>query len=225
MEDVKKALRELAKKIDGMAENVGKISGLVEDVKKLNNLLAQKDEKIAELEKRVDDLEQYTRKEDVVISGLKTTHRTYSNVIRGENSEVDITEGEKQTLEEQVIKFFNRRDISIHKESIAACYTLPKRNGQMERTIILRFVNRKQKIELLKQGKKLKDTQVYVNEHLTKRNAEIAKHARALKKQRKIHSTWTRDCKIWIRTNALSGEEMKVLLIQDLKDLEKYGIV
>lgn len=156
MEAVKKALRELAKKIDGMAENVGQISGLVEDVKKLNNLLAQKDEKIAELEKRVNDLEQYTREEDVVISGLKTTHHTYSNVIRGESSEVDLTEGEKQTLEEQVIKFFNSSDISIHKESIAACYTLPKRNGQIERTIILRFVNRKQKIELLKQGKKPK---------------------------------------------------------------------
>ncbi|KAL7383833.1 hypothetical protein ABVT39_018734 [Epinephelus coioides] len=199
MEEIKKALKELAKKIDGMAENVDKISGLVEDVRKLNNLLALKDEKIAELEKRVDELEQYIRKEDVIISGLKTTHRTYSNVIRGESSGADLTEGE------------NRRWRS--------------RNGQMERTIILRFVNRKHKMELLKQVRKLKDTQVYVNEHLTKRNAEIAKHARALKKQKKIHSTWTRDCKIWIRTNASLGEEAKVLLIRDVKDLEKYETV
>ncbi len=111
---------------------MGKISGLVEDVRKLNNPLALKDEKIAELEKRVDELEQYTRKEDVIISGLKTTHHTYSNVIRGESSGADLGEGEKQRLEEQVIQFFNRNDISIHKESIATCHTLPKRNGQME---------------------------------------------------------------------------------------------
>lgn len=166
MEEVKKALKELAKKIDGKAENVGKISGLVEDVRELNNLLALKDEKIAELEKRVDELEQYIRKEDVIISGLKTTHRTYSNVIQGESSGADLTEGEKQTLKEQVIRFFNRNNISIYKESIASCHTIPKRNGQMERTIILRFVNRKHKMEFLKQEWKLKDTQVYVNEHL-----------------------------------------------------------
>ena len=55
-----------------------------------------------------------------------------------------------------------------------------------ETTVILRFVNRKHKLELLKQGKKLKGTNVYMNDHLTKRNAEIAKKARDLRKEKKI---------------------------------------
>ena len=82
MDEIKQTLQALMMKMDLMAENVNKISGLVEDVKKLNILLTQKDEKIAELEKRIDELEQYTRKEDVIINGLKSTPRVYSRVVR-----------------------------------------------------------------------------------------------------------------------------------------------
>ena len=226
MDEIKQTLQALMMKMDLMAENVNKISGLVEDVKKLNILLTQKDEKIAELEKRIDELEQYTRKEDVIINGLKSTPCVYSRVVRsrGQSGE-DLSEGEQQTLENQVINFFQGIGISIRGETIAACHTLPKREGQKERSIILRFANRKHKTERLKPGWKLRDTQVYVNAYLTKRNAEIAQRARKLRKLKKIQGTWTRDCKNWIRTNTAPGEEEKVLIVWDLKDLEKYGTV
>ena len=72
------------------------------------------------------------------------------------------------------------------------------------------------------QGKKLKGTQVYVNEHLTKRNAEIAKEARILRKNGKIKSTWTRNCKVLVRLNGTTPEEAKTVTVRDLKDLEAY---
>jgi len=46
-------------------------------------------------------------------------------------------------------------------------------------------VGRKYKIELLKVAEKLKGTDVFVNEHLNKKNAEIAHQARILKKEKK----------------------------------------
>lgn len=82
-------------------------------------------------------------------------------------------------------------------------------------------MSRKTKIELLKQGKKLKGTGVYLNEHLTKKTAEIARQARSLKKQNKIQATWTRNCKVMIRLNG-NPEEAKVVMIRELKDLEQY---
>ena len=45
---------------------------------------------------------------------------------------------------------------------------------------------------------------MYVNDHLTKRSAEIAKKARMMRKNGKILRTWTTNCKIFIKEN---GEE------------------
>lgn len=136
MQEVKKALKEMAEKIDGMAENVSKISSLFEDFKKRNNLL--------ELEKRTAELEQYTLKKDVVISGLTITHCTQSNVIRGERSSNDLTD-----------------DSPLVRRVSQLTILIPGEKHKMERKIILRYVHRKQKTKLLKQGKKLKNKEVY----------------------------------------------------------------
>ncbi|KAJ8358176.1 hypothetical protein AAFF_G00028040 [Aldrovandia affinis] len=81
----------------------------------------------------------------------------------------------------------------------------------------MRFVNRKHKTALLKQGRKLKGSNVYLNEHLTKRNADIARKARYMKKQRKIQTTWTTNCKVFIKLNG-TPEEAKVLVIRNIED-------
>lgn len=78
----------------------------------------------------------------------------------------------------------------------------------------------KHKIALLKQGILLKGLEVYLNEHLTKRNADIAKKARLLKKQKKIQSTWTTNCKVFIKLYA-TAEEARVLYIRDIEELDK----
>ena len=44
--------------------------------------------------------------------------------------------------------------------------------------------HRKHKIALLRQGRHLKGTNVFLNEYLTKHNTDIAKNARYLKKQK-----------------------------------------
>ena len=42
---------------------------------------------------------------------------------------------------------------------------------------------------------------MFIDEHLTKRNEELVYIARKLKKEGKISSIWTRNCKIYIKTN------------------------
>ena len=56
--------------------------------------------------------------------------------------------------------------------------------------IIVRFINRKSKVNILKNGRKLKGTNVYVNIHLSRKNADIAGFARQLKRRQHLHSTW-----------------------------------
>ncbi len=129
---------------------------------------------------------------------------------------------ELQTLEKQVIKFFESQNMIIQSDNVVACYYIinPRRNGGAKPATVVRFVNRKHK--LLRQAKKLKGTGVYLNEHLTKKNADIARHARILRKQNKIQATWTRNCKVMIRLNG-TPEEAKVYAIRELKELDQYG--
>lgn len=76
-------------------------------------------------------------------------------------------------------------------------------------------------MELLKQGRNLKGSNVYINEHLTKRHADIARKARFLKKHGKIQHTWTANCKIFIKLNG-SPEQAKVMVIKNIEELDKY---
>lgn len=51
----------------------------------------------------------------------------------------------------------------------------------------MRFSNRKQKTALQKQGSLLKRSDMYINEQLTKKNADPARKVGFLRKQEKIH--------------------------------------
>uniref|UniRef100_A0A3B4GSR1 Uncharacterized protein n=1 Tax=Pundamilia nyererei TaxID=303518 RepID=A0A3B4GSR1_9CICH len=84
------------------------------------------------------------------------------------------------------------------------------------------LIENKKKQKLLKQGRKLKGTNVYLNEHPIKKNADIARQARILRKQKKIQSTWTSDCKIFMKLNG-TPEQPKVLVIRKMTELEKYN--
>ena len=134
----------------------------------------------------------------------------------GDTSEEDAT-----FVKLQVTAFLNSKGIEIDSDNIEACHPLPRRIKTDKPAIIIRFANRKHKTELLKQGRRLKGSDVYMNEHLTKINAEIARKARFLRKQQKIQSTWTANCRIFIKLNG-SPEQAKVLIIRDLEELEKY---
>ena len=67
------------------------------EVKQLEALIKEKDLKIEELERRVDDLEQYTRMEDLVIYRLETTHRTYAWITAGDKEGEDAPRDELHT--------------------------------------------------------------------------------------------------------------------------------
>lgn len=89
------------------------------------------------------------------------------------------------STEQQVVVFLQSKGIELNDDAIEACHPLPRRNATDRPSIIMRFVSRKHKIALLKEGRKLKGTNVYINEHLTNHNADIAKKARYLRKLKK----------------------------------------
>ena len=196
------------------------IMDLVAEVKMLQTQSVEKDKRIDALETRIQGLEQYSRINDVIVSGLRIKPRSYARAL-GANNERGRGDTEDESTEQQVAAFLQTKGITLDCDNIEACHTLPTKDNNNKPAVIMRFVNRKHKTALLKQGKKLKGTDVYLNEHLTKHNADIAKQARYLRKQKKIQSTWTASCKIFIKLNG-TPEEAKVLLIKSIEELDKY---
>lgn len=193
------------------------IISLVEEVKTLRLQLNEKEKTIAQLENRVSDLEQYTRMNDIIVTGLAIKPRSFARAVAGldETNQADST-----SVEQQVTAFFLSKGIELDGRSIEACHPLPQRTSDKP-TIILRFANRKHKTALLKQKKILRGSDVYLNEHLTKKNADIAKKARFLRKGRKIQSTWTANCKVYIKPNG-APENSRGLVVRSIEELDKY---
>ena len=218
MDEVKKALNIMSAEMSEMRKQQTLLFGLFDEIRQLKDTITEKDKTISDLERRVDDLEQYSRMDDLLISGLATKHKTYSRAVTSGGADDEPTLQEQESLENQVIKFFAAHDMTLEPNMISTCHTLPRKVGNNTPLIIMRFANRKAKMELQSQAKKLKGTDVYLNDHLTKRNAEIAKEARTLRKKEKIHATWTRSCKIWIKLT----EEAKPILVRNLDELDKY---
>ena len=175
----------MSEKIDELYNVKNDTSQILKMVGKLQYLVELKDKQIETLEKRIDDLEQYSRIDNVIIHGLKTRHKVWSRQItpynantHGENSPHE----ELETLEEHVVGYLNSHlHVNIQSSDISTCHTLKsfKNNGQNNtEKIIIRFVNRKKKNEIQKKCKNLRGTKVFINEHLTKRNEELAYLAR-----------------------------------------------
>jgi len=105
-------LEEIKKSLNFMSDELSKVAkqqmllDLMGEIKQLRTIIKEKDNKISDLERRIEDLEQNTRMEDVIINGLDTTHRSYASTTNGKSKDgEDAPIEELQTLERQVIKF------------------------------------------------------------------------------------------------------------------------
>ena len=176
LSSIKTAIEIMSGKIDELYNVKDNTSQILKVVRKLQSLVELKDKQIETLAKRIDDLEQYSRIDNVIIMhGLKTRHKVWSRQItpynantHGENSPHE----ELETLEEHVVGYLNSHlHVNIQSSNISTYHTLKslKNNGKNNtEKIIIRFVNRKKKNEILKKCKNLRGTKVFINEHLTK---------------------------------------------------------
>ena len=203
-----------------------KMTLLTADVELLKQESVEKDRKIQTLEIRIMELEQYSRRDDIVITGIETPKSSYAKMTKNssEQQNEDMHDDIIETLESKVIQELNDKGIPIVSSDISICHTIGKKDPERSQPIVVRLISRKKKIELLKHNKTLKDLKanIFINEHLTQYNAAIARKARALRKQGKLVATWTRNCKIYVKIQR-SDEQTQVLVIKTMEELEKLN--
>ena len=127
---------------------------------------------IFDLENKINAIEQYSKINNLIISGPE-------GFLDSDNPRSDFIEFEDVKLNEKIENF-----------DIVAIHKLLSKDNNISK-IIVKLYFHETKCNILKNAKKLKDTGIYINEHLTNINADIFFRARVLKKDKLIHSCWT----------------------------------
>ena len=157
------------------------------------------------LKLELNDLQQYTRKNSVIIYGIldgkavESVEECTNNVLKVLNNNLEMN--------------MDRNEISIsHRLGIF------QENGN--RPIICKFISRNRKIETIQRRKQLRGTRIVIREDLTKMNQELLKKVAEMEV---VNQTWTMDTKI--KAKLLNGRIVNVNHHTDLAKLETmaYG--
>lgn len=198
--------QQLKTEIESLKEEMNRkdteVEQLKSEVKDLKN-------KVITLETQIDDVEQYERRDTIILSGPTVPAETQT-----ENT-VSLAVG---TIKDHL-------KINVEASDISVAHRLgPKQN--QTRPIIVKLVNRSLKYDMVGACIKLKPG-LYVNESLTPKRLSVMKKILAIRKQhqQKFQQCYTKDGKIMIK---LKNSTVKHTIVDDktlLNFLEKYPVM
>lgn len=152
--------------------------------------------------RRVDELENESRLDCLVIYGLPIS--TESERTSGGSKWIPTNPQEDITT--TVLGYFRENlNLQLDKRDISLAYRLPRGLNKKHAPIVVRFSSRYTRDLTLKTRRATRMDQIsphhsiYINEFLTKKNSEIFMLARTLHKQKKLFRTWTTGGHVYIR--------------------------
>lgn len=150
----------------------GDLVKLTADNAKLKNEVERLSEKNSYLENGLHDLQQYSRRNNLEISGLAEC--------RDSNEE-----------ETRLLEFFQELGVSIHTEDIEACHRVPTKQKDRKKPLIVRFINRCKRDEVYAARKQIKGRNIFVNEHVSPHNRCLYTLALEVKRKSGFRYLWT----------------------------------
>lgn len=197
-----------------LVSSVEMLNGIVEQTKAENARLVEANKALQArnegLSKRVSELEQYSRLNNVELRGIPCT------------------QGEQ--CDEIVKKVGSTIGCSVADSDIDVAHRVPTKSPQNQ-NIIIRFCSRAKKQDFIAKARKAKlntkdlgfagaqNYPVFVNEHLTPDNKRLFAKALALKKEKGWQFLWTSNCHI----KARQTENGRVFRIASDRDLAVFG--
>lgn len=163
--------------------------------------------KVVDLESHLDSLEQYERRDSIIISGPALPRETQQ-----ENPVEIVVNTLKDTLK-----------LNVQEQDISVAHRLGKSNQEYPRPMIVKLINRSHKYDIVGACLKLKPN-LYINESLTPNRLHLFKKILAVRKQhrQKFTQCHTRDGKIIVK---LSHSMVKHTIVDErslIQFLEKY---
>lgn len=221
-----KILTEINSKFDAILKSVTfcsdkisdfelKMNQMNEKIKTIDNLQKENldlKNKIATLDMRVNDMEQYSKLNNLIIH--------------------NIPESRSENVLDVVKTIADRIGVPINSDEIDMAHRLKSNstsNTSRPKNIVVKFISRLTKERFLtsfRQNKNFStsnlniagpDQQIFINEHLSQFNNQLFKDARHKLKQNGFKYVWTKNCRIFARKEDTS----RIKSIQCTGDIEK----
>ena len=131
----------------------------------------------------------------------------------------------QRDLESFVVQMLNSAGIKIRSYDIVAVHRLGKFVAGKKRNVIVRFVNRKNAYKCFGLGKKLNKIEDYKNKriysigNLCPTNKKIFNALYKLKKEKVIHSVWSRNGRIFYQENEIYNDYTEAISLDDIEYL------
>ena len=196
--DMKASLNFLCKTMDDVQkankENERKFAELLQSLKQKDEKIEVLEQKVDVLENSLDEIEQYSRKKNIIVTGINL--HSYAK-----SAEVDTTAGARKARKQQEVEELNTNETATMRKNfvnfaktklnvevdvieITAIHDLPRRKDGTQ-PIIVQMMSNDRKTELMQRRGQLRGTNIYLNDHLSPKNSELFREARRLKREKK----------------------------------------
>jgi hypothetical protein len=177
-----------------------------------------------ELRRRVQDLEAYSRIDNLVIHGLPEQYAESAATTSSVESDSNVSS------EQQFIKFCESKlHVTVKESDISIAHRLPRKPGSRPtgpsapRALIVRFTNRRIRSRILAAKKLLRGdstSKIYVNEHLSEFASKVFAATRRLYNNKKIAGTWTYNGQVYLRKHGLNEKAVLITSLDQLQGLD-----
>ena len=130
--EMKQTLDFVSDKLDIITRMQSDLDKAMQAITKLQNDNKLKDERIVTLKNHLDELEQYSRNDNIVLSGLNLQYRSFAGAVSDTFDDHDnSTSAELETLETKVVSYLNSDlGTDICHEDISVCHTLKNKKAK-----------------------------------------------------------------------------------------------
>ena len=177
-EAIKEELKVQEKNFDSLNKQISSLQADLND----------KNKYISTLEERIDELEQYSRRNCLIFTG--------------------IPEKDEEKTDEIIFDIAKKQlNIELQNSDIDRSHRIPggprRRDNEKPRNIVVKFSTYNARRRVFEQKSKLKsrNNRIFINEQLTKKRSELYFEARKLVKTGKVKQAWTYDGRVLIRNN------------------------
>lgn len=185
--------------LSSLAERICEKMGIQKDLHKISEKVVNLEKENASLNKKIDDLEQYTRKANIRINGV--------NEEKGED------------LNNKVLAIMrDKMQLDMKKDDIKICHRIGKQ-GAANRSIVVKLSNLQKRQQILANRKFLKGTSIYVTEDLTGVRYRLFVECR---NRLGKHNVWISNGKIYTKLFDQNGTNQKYV-VESLEGLLKVA--
>ena len=203
----------------------------LDELNKANTVLNQRLEKCElellkqrelndKLNARISGLDSYSRKPNLVITGLKVENYAEAASTTGQTSGTPSVHPDPwystDSTVKSVLKLFNQTlGVSVVEQDISAAHRLPVKNSggsgatSLPPPIIVRFSTLRIRDKVYAARKSLKDLSIYINEHLCPEAKFLFNKARDLLKQKRLSNVWTFNGNVFVKRSTDTTETPK----------------